>query len=87
MGLVSRASFSHIKLGNELIHHPNSAVWWVCLGYCLGTSWLDLRVLAWDVAAVVSFFGFLFWNFCVCALRAGICMEVPGQLLRVCSVE
>lgn len=38
---------------------------------------MDLRILAWDMAAVVSSFSFLFRNFCVCALRAGICMEVP----------
>lgn len=44
MGLVSSASFFHTKLGDELIHHPRSAIRWVCLpicylgGYRLGTA-------------------------------------------------
>lgn len=52
------------------------------MGFCSGTSWLGLRSLAWDC----QLFRFLFQNFCVCVLRAGVCMEVRGQLLQVSSL-
>lgn len=74
MGLVSSASFSYTKLGDELIHHPRSAIRWVCLpicylgGYRLGTAELaGSEDSSWGRGCSCQIFRFPFLDFlCLC---------------------